>query len=573
MLKYNISDLIGRPIFDLYSNNPSGKEKARRMFERFIDGREIVNEELEMVRSDGRPVFISLTVMPVKDESGRVIESRSMAVDITERKEAEEKQQRLNRELRAISSCNQALLKADDEQALLNDVCRIVCDEAGYRLAWVGYVEHDKAKSVRPVAWAGFESGYIEKAQLSWSEETERGRGPAGISIRSGEALYVNDFKTNRLMEPWRESAMRRGYQSGIALPLKDNKARVFGVLLIYSAEANAINQDEANLLEELAADLAFGINTLHERSEREIAVKGLLESEAKFRAVSETESAAIFIIQGERFVFLNRAAELVSGYTVAELEKMTFSDIIHPDFREMAESRAAQRFQGEEPVPRYEIKIVAKTGEERWLDYAGKTIDYQGKPAILGTALDITERKRIAEEAKAKDMAIRQAYVDVFNAVTGGKLVIMTAEEVEVSLGHPVGDEFLVSTLESISIAKDETKEVIRELLPGMDTFGLTVAMVEALTNAVTHAREGSLRLYKKDDTVQIVISDSGPGIDFSVLPKAALEKGFSTKQSLGLGFSIMLDESDRVLLATEPGRTIVVLEKSRWAVKKQAA
>jgi anti-sigma regulatory factor (Ser/Thr protein kinase) len=57
-------------------------------------------------------------------------------------------------------------------------------------------------------------------------------------------------------------------------------------------------------------------------------------------------------------------------------------------------------------------------------------------------------------------------------------------------------------------------------------------------------------------------MISDKGPGIDFSILPKATLLSGFSTKQSLGMGFSFMLEFCDRVLLSTQPGNTIIVLE-----------
>jgi signal transduction histidine kinase/GAF domain-containing protein len=176
---------------------------------------------------------------------------------------------RLNRELRAISSCNQTLLRAVDEQTLLNDVCRIICDEAGYRLAWVGYAEHDDAKTVRPVAWAGFDSGYIANARLSWSDDTERGRGPAGKAIRSGEIIYVQDSATDPQMAPWRESALQRSYRSGVALPLEDESAKVFGVLLIYSSEPNAITPDEIRLMEELSHDLAFGIVALRTRAER----------------------------------------------------------------------------------------------------------------------------------------------------------------------------------------------------------------------------------------------------------------------------------------------------------------
>lgn len=75
-----------------------------------------------------------------------------------------------NRELQAISTCNQVLLRATDEQRLLEEICRIVCEEAGYRIAFVAYAEHDEAKSVRPVAWTGAEEGYLATAGLTWAE-------------------------------------------------------------------------------------------------------------------------------------------------------------------------------------------------------------------------------------------------------------------------------------------------------------------------------------------------------------------------------------------------------------------
>jgi len=114
---------------------------------------------------------------------------------------------RLNRELRAISDCNQVLVRATDEQTLLNDICRIVCEEAGYRMAWVAYAENDAAKSVRPVAWAGVEDGYLAVANITWAD-TERGRGPTGTAIRTGASSSFQDFTTDSQIVPWRENAM-----------------------------------------------------------------------------------------------------------------------------------------------------------------------------------------------------------------------------------------------------------------------------------------------------------------------------------------------------------------------------
>jgi signal transduction histidine kinase len=191
---------------------------------------------------------------------------------LIERKQAEETQRRLNRELQAISNCNQTLLRAEDEQTLLDEVCRIVCSEAGYRMAWVGYAEYDDAKTVRPVTWAGINEGYLESAVIVWSNSSERGRGPTGTAIRTGQSVCIQDFMDDPQAQPWREKGLRRGYRSNIALPLRDDRGEVFGALTIYSTEPNAFPPDEVRLLGELAGDLAFGITVLRARTERKRA-------------------------------------------------------------------------------------------------------------------------------------------------------------------------------------------------------------------------------------------------------------------------------------------------------------
>jgi anti-sigma regulatory factor (Ser/Thr protein kinase) len=83
-----------------------------------------------------------------------------------------------------------------------------------------------------------------------------------------------------------------------------------------------------------------------------------------------------------------------------------------------------------------------------------------------------------------------------------------------------------------------------------------------EALDNALKHAGGGAYQAFAREDCLQIAISDDGPGIDFRTLPRATLVPGFSTAASLGMGFTIMLQLCERVLLSTRPGHTVVVLE-----------
>ena len=230
--------------------------------------------ELVHTRKDETQVVVASRWSLQRGEQGAPIAILETNNDITERKRAEEALGRSNRELRAISNCNQTLLRATDEQSLLEEICRIVCEEAGYRMAWVGYTEHDEARTVRPVAWTGTEEGYLANLGITWAD-TARGRGPAGTAIRSGKSCFIQDFAMDPRMATWRESGVLRDFRSGIALPLKDEHGDAFGSLNIYSAQPNAFTPEEIRLLEELAADQAFGIVTLRSRAARERAEAG----------------------------------------------------------------------------------------------------------------------------------------------------------------------------------------------------------------------------------------------------------------------------------------------------------
>jgi diguanylate cyclase (GGDEF)-like protein/PAS domain S-box-containing protein len=135
--------------------------------------------------------------------------------------------------------------------------------------------------------------------------------------------------------------------------------------------------------------------------TEQRQTARALRESEQKFKTLAEATSSAIMIYQGEKFVYTNPAAELITGYTKNELQSMKFWEFVHPDYRETIKSRGHARQQGELPPQRYEFKIVTKTGEEKWLDFTGDLIELNNAPAGILTAFDITERKRMEEELR----------------------------------------------------------------------------------------------------------------------------------------------------------------------------
>ncbi len=173
-----------------------------------------------------------------------------------------------NRSLRMLRECNQVLVRVVDEASLLDQICRIVVGVGGYRMSWIGLAEHDERKTIRSVAQAGFEEGYLASVDIVWAD-TERGRSPIGAAIRSGRPVVSQDIFADPHFAPWREEAAKRGYASIAALPLVAEGA-VFGALAIYSSRQAAFDEDEMRLLLELSEDLAFGLRTLRLRSERD---------------------------------------------------------------------------------------------------------------------------------------------------------------------------------------------------------------------------------------------------------------------------------------------------------------
>lgn len=140
-------------------------------------------------------------------------------------------------------------------------------------------------------------------------------------------------------------------------------------------------------------------------------AESALKLSETKFRAVAESMPAEIVIYQGSKFIYANPYAEVLTGYSVDEIVGSNFWEFTHPDFREIVKEKGLSRLEGKVADERYEIKIVTKSGEEKWLDYSASVLELNGLPAVLGAAVDITQRK-LAESALSESEERYRAFI-----------------------------------------------------------------------------------------------------------------------------------------------------------------
>jgi len=241
-----------------------------------------IDFEYRLAGPDGSARWLNIkgrTEFAGAGETSRPLRAFGAAVDITELKNREQEVLALNRTLRAISNSTHALMRSQNapEGEYLAEICRIITEDCGHAMVWIGLAQADEARSIRPVASSGADAGYLEGLALTWAD-TERGRGPGGTAVRTGKPAMCRDMRTDPAFEPWRADALERGYRSSLVLPLQD-AGRTFGTLTIYAREPDAFPEREMILLQELASDLAYGIITNRLRADHARAEEALKDA------------------------------------------------------------------------------------------------------------------------------------------------------------------------------------------------------------------------------------------------------------------------------------------------------
>lgn len=211
--------------------------------------------------------------------------------------------ERVSRALKTRSGCNQAMLRVPDELELMRETCRVIVEDGGYVLAWVGLAEEDADQTVRPVARWGSDNGFLTRERISWGDN-DRGQGPAATAIRTRSACHAQHQRS------WLDAVQDRGFASSIALPLMDVE-HCFGVLAIYAGEKDAFDKDEVDLLRAMADDLAYGVLTLRLRREQE----EVRQARKQLATIIEQGTEGVLTFDPDGVIrYLNPAFEKISG-------------------------------------------------------------------------------------------------------------------------------------------------------------------------------------------------------------------------------------------------------------------
>jgi PAS domain S-box-containing protein len=287
--------------------------------------------DLPVTTRDGRQLWVEFVGSRYRVDHEQVTQCNIR--DVTERVLAEKALRRTNRALKTITSCNGVLVHATDEGQLLADMCRIIVEIGGYRLAWIGMVD-GTGQELRPVAQLadGAVRNGDEGAVVGPWGDGVLGLGLLDGVVRTGVLRVVQDAATDPDFAPWRAGAAALGYASVLVLPLASG-GRVFGVLSIHSAEAHAFDDGEVRLLAELGEDLGYGLSALRTRDEHERTLQRLEASmEATVQAIAGTVEMRDPYTAGHQYrvAQLAVAIALELGMAESEVHGLYLASIVH---------------------------------------------------------------------------------------------------------------------------------------------------------------------------------------------------------------------------------------------------
>ncbi|UCF69778.1 MAG: HD domain-containing protein, partial [candidate division WOR-3 bacterium] len=243
--------------------------------------------------------------------------------DITERKRSEELLYKLNRALKVVTECDQVLVRATEETRLLLDICQIIVNLGGYRFVWVGFVADESDGRVRPVAYAGYERGYLDAAKVYLHAQEHE---PISQTILTGIPQTIRNITDFPARAAWQGEAAKRGYAALIALPLSED-GRIFGSLNIYSAELDVFDAEEVKLLKELSDDLAYGIIALRTRADGRKSAEDLQNSYKLLRKIFEQTVNALSSAVGKRDPYTTDHQRRVTMLACAIAKEMGLTD------------------------------------------------------------------------------------------------------------------------------------------------------------------------------------------------------------------------------------------------------
>ena len=413
----NVNELIGTCIYN-YLPAEIARERKTQVDNVVRTGNLVRYEDVR------EGLWIDSYAYPIFGEEGRVVYIGIIAVDITERKRAEET---IRRTTNTLQSLIQAL-----------PLATIALDRGGNLTLW------------NPSAERTF----------GWGESEVLGK----------PLMIVPEDEQNKY-----QALLGDGWKGSAVVGLEVKRQRKDGSLIDVRLSSA--------LLDDGKGQITGVIGLLEDITERKRVDERLRESEEKYRLLVENANEAIIVAQDGYIRFFNPKASQLAGLSGDKLPFLPFSDFIHPEDQEMVSERHFRRLQGEEPPEIYSFRILDREGNTKWVEINSVLIDWKGKPATLNFLNDITERKRAEEEVWRynKELTALNAIAIMVNSSldlqqildqTLDKVLEITKMEIiSLYLTDPQTEELVLSTYRGVS---KEFADQVRTFKLGESIVGL---------------------------------------------------------------------------------------------------
>ena len=406
--------------------------------------------ELETIAPGGRKSWVLAKGEAKRAPDGKITELVGIVQDITDSKNAARRIQHLGDLYAAQSACNTAVVHCHSRDELLARICEIVVTNSKMQLAWIGLLDTETGNIV-PRFWAGPGTAYLDGIKVSVKADDPYGRGPTGTAVRENEPNWVQEFKIDSTTSPWHVRAAQFGWVSSAALPLCEGGVPI-GALTFYSTEIGWFDTEIRTLLEEMSRDISYALDKFAVEASARIYQKTLKQAEQRFSSLIEQSMVGAFIIQDQRFVYVNPHLEDILGYPHdgSLLQHPPGGMVLPKDANDLMQ--AIDSLQGGKSI---EHMFTAVCLDGRALD-VGTTITmstYQGRPAIIGLIHDLSNRKVAEAQIKRYAQDLEKVFLQIVGVATN---------LVEMRDPYTVGHEKEVAEI-AVAIGKDMQLDAFR--------------------------------------------------------------------------------------------------------------
>jgi PAS domain S-box-containing protein len=438
------------------SPDEAGWQAHRAMLDAHIPFRNFV---LSRLGTDGNEHFISISGDPVFDATGAFKGYHGVGTDITLRKTAEVKIQRLSQFYAALSQCNEAIVRCASEAELFARICQVAVQFGGMKMAWIGMIDPETRIIHVTARFGDHAEEYLQAIEIPVDSDDPRGRGPTGTAARENRPFWCQDFQNDPRTAPWHERGARFGWSASAALPLRRDGVPA-GVLTLYAGEIGAFDEAERNLLVEMATDISFALDNFARDAKRKQTEAALARESHRNRVFLRNASDGVHILDVDGNVLeVSDSFCKMLGYSREELlgANVSLWDAQWPaqELKRMIAEAAAK-----EGRAVFETRHKRRDGSFLDVEIASQQLELDGKPALFASARDITERiraRRELVESEARFRGLVEQSIAGIYIIQDDKFVYVNPRFAEIR-GFDSAEELIGRTPASLVAEKDRS-------------------------------------------------------------------------------------------------------------------